>query len=177
MNITATSNEHQDKLIHLPLDCLFSCLFRLTSTKTSKLCIIGPFVKGMHRWPVDSPHKGPVMWNEFPFHDVFMLVKIPNTRALLVTKNYKIFKYIFILFRWRLLRMTILVRMIDQYVRVLWRLSVTIQDCALGNHFRYQKSFVLTWTQSDTPKGVVRLAFTVCQLFFAIMALMWYLLK
>ena len=28
------------------------------------------FVGGIHQWPVDSPHKGPVIWNMFPFDDV-----------------------------------------------------------------------------------------------------------
>ena len=28
------------------------------------------FVRGIHRWPVNSPHKGPVTWNMFPFDDV-----------------------------------------------------------------------------------------------------------
>ena len=31
------------------------------------------FVKGIHRWPVNSPHKGPVTWNRFPFDDVIMV--------------------------------------------------------------------------------------------------------
>ena len=30
------------------------------------------FVRGIHLWPVDSPHKGPVTWKIFPFHDVIM---------------------------------------------------------------------------------------------------------
>ena len=30
------------------------------------------FVRGIHRWPVNSPHKGPVMWKMFPFDDVIM---------------------------------------------------------------------------------------------------------
>ena len=29
-----------------------------------------PFVRGIHRWPVDSPHKGPVIWNFDVFFDV-----------------------------------------------------------------------------------------------------------
>ena len=28
------------------------------------------FVRGIHRWPVDSPHKGPVTRKMFPFDDV-----------------------------------------------------------------------------------------------------------
>ena len=30
------------------------------------------FVRGLHRWPVDSPHKGPVAWKMFPFDDAIM---------------------------------------------------------------------------------------------------------
>ena len=30
------------------------------------------FVRGIHRWPVNSPHKGPVMWKMFPLDDVIM---------------------------------------------------------------------------------------------------------
>ena len=33
-----------------------------------------PFVRGIHRWPVNSPHKGPVTRKMFPFHDVIMVV-------------------------------------------------------------------------------------------------------
>ena len=31
------------------------------------------FVRGIHRWPVNSPHKGPVTQKKFPFDDVIML--------------------------------------------------------------------------------------------------------
>ena len=30
------------------------------------------FVRGIHRWPVNSPHKGPVTRKMFPFGDVIM---------------------------------------------------------------------------------------------------------
>ena len=32
------------------------------------------FVRGIHRWPVDSPHKGPVTRKIFPFDDALMKV-------------------------------------------------------------------------------------------------------
>ena len=32
------------------------------------------FVRGIHRWPVNSQHKGPVTWKKFPFGDVIMCV-------------------------------------------------------------------------------------------------------
>ena len=31
------------------------------------------FVRGIHRWPVDSPHKGPVTRKMFPYDDVIMV--------------------------------------------------------------------------------------------------------
>ena len=31
------------------------------------------FVRGIHRWPVNSPHKGPVMRKRFPFDNIIML--------------------------------------------------------------------------------------------------------
>ena len=30
------------------------------------------FVRGIHRWPVNSPHKGPVIQKMFPFDDIIM---------------------------------------------------------------------------------------------------------
>ena len=33
------------------------------------------FVRGIHQRPVDSPHKGPVRWNRFPFDDIIMVLK------------------------------------------------------------------------------------------------------
>ena len=32
------------------------------------------FVKGIHRWPVDSPHKGPAKRKIFPFDDVIIIL-------------------------------------------------------------------------------------------------------
>ena len=37
-----------------------------------------PFVRGIHRWPVNSPHKGPVTRKMFPFDDVIMYIDITN---------------------------------------------------------------------------------------------------
>ena len=34
------------------------------------------FVRGIHRWPLNSPHKGPVTRKMFPFDDVIMLTKL-----------------------------------------------------------------------------------------------------
>ena len=32
------------------------------------------FVKGIHRWPVNSPHKEPLTRKMFPFDDVIMFI-------------------------------------------------------------------------------------------------------
>ena len=42
------------------------------------------FVRGIHRWPVNSPHKGPVTLNIFPFDDVTM----PNFQLLLLFARF-----------------------------------------------------------------------------------------
>ena len=36
------------------------------------------FVRGIHRWPVNSLHKGPVTRKKFPFDDVIMLKRIAS---------------------------------------------------------------------------------------------------
>ena len=54
-----------------PHDCLLNSLFRRRSKKTSKFRATG-LCAGIHRWPVNSPHKGPVTRKMFPFDDVIM---------------------------------------------------------------------------------------------------------
>ena len=55
---------------HQPHDWLFN----RRSKKTSKLCVTG-LVRGIHRRPVNSPHKGPVTWKMFSFDDIIMNVQ------------------------------------------------------------------------------------------------------
>ena len=57
---------------HQPHGCLLNLLFRRRSKKTSKLRVTGLCVWGIHRWPVNSLHKGPVTWKMFPFDDVII---------------------------------------------------------------------------------------------------------
>ena len=40
------------------------------------------FVRGIHRWPVNSPHKWPVTRRMFPFDDVIMLRQPPVMASL-----------------------------------------------------------------------------------------------
>ena len=51
--------------------CLRKRLFRHRSKKTSNSASLA-FVRGIHRWPVNSLHKWPVTRKMFPFDDVTM---------------------------------------------------------------------------------------------------------
>ena len=53
------------------------------------------FVRGIHRAPVNSPHKWPVTRKMFPFDDVIMLISMgPSQLRQIVTKNWiAILKY------------------------------------------------------------------------------------
>ena len=57
------------------LHCLLIFFFRRKSKKTSNSASVA-FVRGIHRWPVNSPHKGPVTRKMFPFDDVIMIFEI-----------------------------------------------------------------------------------------------------
>ena len=68
-------NERDSVSNYLSLDCLLNRLVRRRSKKTSNSASLA-FVRGIHQWPVNSPHKGPVTRNIFPFHGV--ILKIGN---------------------------------------------------------------------------------------------------
>ena len=59
---------------HQPYHCLLNRLFKRRSKKTSNLLVTG-LLRGIHRWPGNSPHKGPATRKIFPFDDVIMLTK------------------------------------------------------------------------------------------------------
>ena len=66
-------NERHGVSNHHLYDCLLMRLFRCNSKKTLKLRVT---VRGIHRWTVNSPHKGPVTRKMFLFDDVIMNVWI-----------------------------------------------------------------------------------------------------
>ena len=65
-------NERDGVSNHQPHDCLLNRLFRHRSKKTSSFASLA-FVRGIHRWPVNSPHKGPIKRKMFPFDDIIMV--------------------------------------------------------------------------------------------------------
>ena len=56
---------------HHPHDCLLNRLFRRRSKKHQSSASLA-FVPGIHRGPVNSPHKWPVTRKIFPFDDVIL---------------------------------------------------------------------------------------------------------
>ena len=56
---------------HLHINCLFNTLFGLSKT-ASKLVHYWTFMRTISQRPVNSPHKGPVMWEAFPHHDIII---------------------------------------------------------------------------------------------------------
>ena len=64
-------NERYGVSNHRRLDCLLNLLFKHRSKKNQSSASLA-FVRGIHRWPVNSPHKGPVTRKIFPIDDVIM---------------------------------------------------------------------------------------------------------
>ena len=64
-------NERGGVQNHRRLDCFLNRWFRRRSKIISKHPSLS-FVRGIHRWLVDFPHKAPAMQKMFPFDDVIM---------------------------------------------------------------------------------------------------------
>ena len=64
-------NGHNGVSNHQLHDCLLNRLFRRRSKKTSKSVSLA-FLRGIPRWPVNSPQKWPVTRKMFPFDDVII---------------------------------------------------------------------------------------------------------
>ena len=62
-------------------------LFRLTHRRRIESPHYWPFVRGIHRSPADSPHKGPVMWKAFPCHAIVMCTIQKRSAAFDLTFN------------------------------------------------------------------------------------------
>ena len=60
-------NEHDVVSNHQPHDCVYSSVYSGADQSKYKISASLAFVKGIHRRPVNSPHKGPVTRKMFPF--------------------------------------------------------------------------------------------------------------
>ena len=70
-------DERESVSNHQPHSCLLIRLWRRSSKKHQSSASLA-FVRGIHRWPVNSPHKGPVTREMFPFDDVIMYWRSPH---------------------------------------------------------------------------------------------------
>ena len=52
------------------ISCVCSCVSSGADQRKHQSSASLAFVRGIHRWPVNSPHKGSVTWKMFPFDDV-----------------------------------------------------------------------------------------------------------
>ena len=70
------------------LTIVCSTLYSSTDQRKHQSSASLAFVRGIHRWPVNSPHKGPVTRKMFPFDDVIMACQtlIADTLALYVAR-------------------------------------------------------------------------------------------
>ena len=56
------------------LTLVYSTVYKRKHQSSASLA----FVREIHRWPVNSPHKGPVTQKMFPFHDVIMILLVSD---------------------------------------------------------------------------------------------------
>ena len=81
---------HQTKVLIEQTDAKLTSLFVEHVIRINKENNRGlhywPFVKGIHRFPMDSPHKGPVMLKAFPCPDVIMVYA--GSRTLITVTSW-----------------------------------------------------------------------------------------
>ena len=58
------------------LTIVYSIVYSDADQRKHQSSALLAFVRGIHRWPVNSPHKWPETLKMFPFDDVIMLLSI-----------------------------------------------------------------------------------------------------
>ena len=83
-NLLSTSqwrhNGHNDVSNHLTI--IYSTIYSGADQRKHESAASLAFVRGIHRWPVNSPHKWTVTRKMFPFDDVIMNERRDNTCVL-----------------------------------------------------------------------------------------------
>ena len=80
-------NRHDDVSSHQPHHCLLNYYFSADQRKHQNSTSLA-FVWGIHRGPVNSPHKWPVTREVFPFDDVIMKSTVSQGWGLLNLLNF-----------------------------------------------------------------------------------------
>ena len=70
---------------------VYSTIYLGADQREHQSSTLQAFVQGIHRWPVNSPHKGPVTWKMFPFDDIIMtyLTDVNTACATLTLVKYE----------------------------------------------------------------------------------------
>ena len=76
------------------LTIVYSTVYSGTDQRKHQSSVLLAFVRGIHQWPVNSPHKGPVTPKTFPFDDVIM------TKIISPTLTIRLFRHIFSSTEW-----------------------------------------------------------------------------
>ena len=86
LDLVAILNSHYNDVIMstlasqiTSLPIVYSVVYLRRKSKKHQSSASLAFVMGIHRWSVNSPHKGPVTRKMFPFDDVIMLAGIPHS--------------------------------------------------------------------------------------------------
>ena len=66
------------------LTIVYSTIYSGTDQRKYQTSASLAFVRGIHRWPVNSPHKWPVTRKRFPFDDVIIVVTYQIPAALII---------------------------------------------------------------------------------------------
>ena len=56
------------------LTIVYSIVYSCADQRKHQISASLAFVRGIHRWPANCPHKGPVTRKTFPFDDVIMIL-------------------------------------------------------------------------------------------------------
>ena len=66
------------------LTIVYSIVYSKADKRKHQSSVSLAFVRGIHRWPVNSPRKWPVTREMFPFDDVIMIqiLSVPNSTWL-----------------------------------------------------------------------------------------------
>ena len=110
--------------------------FRI-SKKTSKLRVTG-FVRGFHRWPMNSPHKGPVTRKMFPFDGAIMTHLLSD---LFVVPTQIVNWYVNTHFRWTM----------SLHLRI-WMIDATHIDMLMHRSWKWSASDITDlWIFNTRP--------------------------
>ena len=71
------------------LAIVYSTVYSGANQRKHKSSASLAFVRGIHRWPVNSPHKGPVTRKMFSFDDIIMFVRMESQVKLLALEPVK----------------------------------------------------------------------------------------